>query len=144
MQHPGSAGELKCRIVVSNKRTHAEGHCEAPCVKSRSQNWDPASWKSHPKSFQVLVLEIASVKIQAPKLRSQVLKTMSWKPYPKISQVFLPALPGPVCNCCPAPARFGTALVPEKGGRREGESAVHVRDLWFCTTSTTTYLPTKC
>ncbi len=23
----------------------AEGHCEAPCVKSRSQNWDPTSWK---------------------------------------------------------------------------------------------------
>ncbi len=93
----------------------AEGHCEAPCVKSRSQNWDPTSWKSRPKSFQVSVLETASVKIQAPKLRSQVLKTMSWKsyakisqapklrsqvlktmswkPYPKISQVFLPARP---------------------------------------------------
>jgi len=63
----------------------AEGHCEAPCVKSRSQNWDLTSWKSRPKSFQVSVLETASVKIQAPKLRSQVLKTMSWKSYPKIS-----------------------------------------------------------
>jgi hypothetical protein len=74
----------------------AEGHCEAPCVKSRSQNWDPTSWKSRPKIFQVSVLETASVKIQAPKLRSQVLKIMSWKSYPKISQVFLagrPALP---------------------------------------------------
>jgi hypothetical protein len=58
----------------------------SPCVKSKSQNWDPTSWKSRPKSFQVSVLETASVKIQAPKLRSQVLKTMSWKPYPKISQ----------------------------------------------------------
>jgi len=36
-----------------------EGHCEAPCVKSRSQNWDPTSWKSRPKSFQVSVLETA-------------------------------------------------------------------------------------
>ncbi len=26
---------------------------------------------------------------------------------------------------------FATSLVPEKGGRREGESAVHVRNLWF-------------
>jgi hypothetical protein len=50
-----------------------------PCVKSRSQNWDPTSWKSRPKSFQVSILETASVKIHAPKLRSQVLKTMSWK-----------------------------------------------------------------
>ncbi len=58
----------------------------SPCVKSRSQNWDPTSWKSRLKSFQVSILETASVKIQAPKLRSQVLKTMSWKPYPKISQ----------------------------------------------------------
>ncbi len=64
----------------------AKGHCEAPCVKSRSQNWDLTSWKSCPKSFQVSILETASVKIQAPKLRSQVLKTMSWKPYPKISK----------------------------------------------------------
>jgi hypothetical protein len=71
----------------------AEGHCEAPCVKSRCQNWDLTSWKSRPKSFQVSILETASVKIQAPKLRSQVLKTMSWKPYPKISQVFLPGRP---------------------------------------------------
>ncbi len=75
----------------------AEGHCEAPCVKSRSQNWNPTSWKSRPKSFQVSVLETASVKIQAPKLRSQVLKTMSWKPYPKISQVFLPGRPALPC-----------------------------------------------
>ncbi len=83
----------------------AEGHCEAPCVKSRSQNWDPTSWKSGPKSFQVSVLETASVKIQAPKLRSQVLKTMSWKSYPKISQVFSPgrpALPLSPCPCRPA------------------------------------------
>ncbi len=50
------------------------------------ENWDPTSWKSHLKSFQVSVLETTSVKIQAPKLRSQVLKTMSWKPYFKISQ----------------------------------------------------------
>jgi hypothetical protein len=50
----------------------------SPCVKSRSQNWDPTSWKWRPKGFQVSVLETASVKIQAPKLRSQVLKTMSW------------------------------------------------------------------
>jgi len=87
----------------------AEGHCEAPCVKFRSQNWDPTSWKSRPKSFQVSVLETASVKIQAPKLRSQVLKTMSWKPYPKISQVFLPgrpALPLPPCPVCPCTAQF--------------------------------------
>jgi len=42
----------------------AEGHCEAPCVKSRSQNSDLTSWKSHPKSFQVSVLETASVKIR--------------------------------------------------------------------------------
>jgi hypothetical protein len=54
----------------------------SPCVKSRSHNWDPKFWKSRPKSFQVSVLETASVKIQAPKLRSQVLKTMSWKPAP--------------------------------------------------------------
>jgi hypothetical protein len=60
----------------------AEGQCEAPCVKSRSYNWDPKSWKSRLKSFQVSILETASVKIQAPKLRSQVLKTMSWKPAP--------------------------------------------------------------
>ncbi len=68
------------------KKILGPGSCEAPYVKSRSQNWNPTSWKSRPKSFQVSVLEIASVKIQAPKLRSQVLKTMSWKPYPKISQ----------------------------------------------------------
>ena len=68
------------------KKIPGPGSCEAPCVKSRSQNWDPTSWKSRPKSFQVSVLETASVKIQASKLRSQVLKTMSWKPYPKISQ----------------------------------------------------------
>jgi hypothetical protein len=66
----------------------------SPCVKFRSQNWDPTSWKSRPKSFQVSVLETASVKIQAPKLRSQVLKTMSWKPYPKISHA--PKSAGPV------------------------------------------------
>ncbi len=94
----------------------AKVHCEAPCVKSRSQNWDPTSWRSHPKSFQVSLLETASVKIQAPKLRSQILKTMSWKPcsenhilkfprpqswdpkswkpYPKISQA--PKSAGPV------------------------------------------------
>jgi len=76
--------------------------CEAPCVKSRSQNWDPTSWKSRLKSFQVLVLETASVKIQAPKveipsLENHILKfprpqswnPKFWKPYPKISQVFL-------------------------------------------------------
>ncbi len=68
------------------KKIPGPGSCEAPCVKSRSQNRDPTSWKSRPKSFQVLILETVSVKIQAPKLRSQVLKTMSWKPYPKISQ----------------------------------------------------------
>ncbi len=60
------------------KKIPGPGSCEAPCVKSRSQNWDPTPWKSRPKSFQVSVLETASVKIQAPKLRSQVLKTMSW------------------------------------------------------------------
>jgi hypothetical protein len=69
----------------------------SPYVKSRSQNWDLTSWKSRPKSFQVSVLETASVKIQAPNLRSQVLKTMSWKPYPKISQVFL-GLGNPECK----------------------------------------------
>jgi hypothetical protein len=79
------------------KKIPGLGSCEAPCVKSKSQNWDPTSWKSHPKSFQVSVLETASVKIQAPKLRSQVLKTMSWKPYPKISQVFL-GLGNPECK----------------------------------------------
>jgi len=84
------------------KKIPGPGSCEAPYVKSRSQNWDPTSWKSHPKSFQVSILETANVKIQAPKLRSQVLKpypkisqapklksqvlkTMSWKSYPKIS-----------------------------------------------------------
>ncbi len=85
----------------------AEGHCEAPCVKSRSQNWDLTSWKSHPKSFQVSVLETASVKIQASKLRSQVLKTMSWKPYPKISQVFLPGLTCPCRPGLPCPGHPG-------------------------------------
>ncbi len=78
------------------------GHCEVAwfpihVLKIMCQNWDPTSWKSHPKSFQVLVLETASVQIQAPKLRSQVLKTMSWKPYPKISQVFL-GLGNPECK----------------------------------------------
>ncbi len=66
----------------------------SPGVKSKSQNWDPTSWKSRLKSFQVSILETASVKIQAPKLRSQVLKTMSWKPYPKISQA--PKSAGPI------------------------------------------------
>ncbi len=61
---------------------HGQRPLWSPCVKSRSQNWDPTSWKSHLKSFQVSVLETASVKIQAPKMRSQVLKTMSWKPAP--------------------------------------------------------------
>ncbi len=79
----------------------AEGHCEAPCVKSRSQNWDPTSWKSRPKSFQVSVLETASVKIQAPKLRSQVLKTMSWKP----SLIYFPGLFAWPGLACPCPAR---------------------------------------
>ncbi len=68
------------------KKIPGLGLCESPFVKSRSQNWNPTSWKSCLKSFQVSVLETASVKIQAPKLKSQVLKTMSWKPYPKISQ----------------------------------------------------------
>ncbi len=62
------------------KKIPGPGSCEAPCVKSRSQNWDPTSWKSRLKSFQVSILETMSVKIQAPKLRSQVLKIMSWKP----------------------------------------------------------------
>ncbi len=78
------------------------GHCEVTwfpihVLKIMCQNWDPTSWKSHLKSFQVSVLETASVKIQAPNLRSQVLKTMSWKPYPKISQVFL-GLGNPECK----------------------------------------------
>jgi hypothetical protein len=59
------------------KKIPGPGSCEAPCVKSKSQNWDPTSWKSRPKRFQVSILEIVSVKIQAPKLRSQVLKIIS-------------------------------------------------------------------
>ncbi len=66
-------------------------------LKIMCQNWDPTSWKSHPKSFQISILETASVKIQASKLRSQVLKTMSWKSYPKIAQVFL-GLGNPECK----------------------------------------------
>jgi len=65
------------------------------------------SWKSRPKSFQVSVLETASVKIQAPKLRSQVLKTMSWNfPGPKVQ---IPSPENHVLKTiswppCPAPA----------------------------------------
>ncbi len=66
------------QLLTLTQLVGAFGHCEAPCVKSRSQNWDPTSWKSRPKIFQVSVLETASVKIQAPKLRSQILRTMSW------------------------------------------------------------------
>jgi len=85
----------------------------SPCVKSRSQNWDPTSWKSRPKSFQVSILETASVKIQAPKLRSQVLKTMSWKPYPKISQ----------------PQRMPGRSVARRGGCRAEPGRPSVTDL---------------
>ncbi len=79
------------------KKFQVLDHVKPPMWNPGSQNWDPTSWKSRPKSFQVSVLETASVKIQAPKLRSQVLKTMSWKPYPKISQVFL-GLGNPECK----------------------------------------------
>jgi hypothetical protein len=66
----------------------------SPClVYIRSQNWDPTSWKWRPKSFQVSVLETASVKIQAPKLRSQILRTMSWKLYPAVAVPVLVRLP---------------------------------------------------
>jgi len=73
-------------LKIMCQKIPSPGSCEALCVKSRSQNWNPTSWKSRPTNFQVSVLETTSVKIQAPKLRSQVLKTMSWKPYPKIFQ----------------------------------------------------------
>jgi len=53
----------------------AEGHCEAPYVKSRSQNWDPTSWKSHLKSFQVSVW-----KPRVWKSRPQSWDPKSWKP----------------------------------------------------------------
>jgi hypothetical protein len=70
-----------------------------PCVKSRSQNWDPTSckshlkvfrfrswkprvWKSRPQSWDPKSWKPYPKISQAPKLRSQVLKTMSWKPYP--------------------------------------------------------------
>ncbi len=96
-RHVKGSSKLQ-KLKMSNFEVEFEGHCEAPCVKFRSQNWDPTSWKSRLKSFQVSVLKTMSWKSypkisQAPKLRSQVLKIMSWKPYPKISQVFLPGRP---------------------------------------------------
>jgi hypothetical protein len=45
----------------------------SPCVKSRSQNWDPTSWKSRPKSFQVSVLETENHVLKVFRFRS-------WKP----------------------------------------------------------------
>jgi hypothetical protein len=62
--------EVACSSSMSwkscAKKIPGLGSCEAPCVKSKFQNWDPTSWKSRLKSFQVLILEIATVKIQAP------------------------------------------------------------------------------
>jgi len=87
-----------CEAPVWNPSPKIEiSHLENHVLKVfRFWSWKP-SWKSCPQSFQVSILETASVKIQAPKLRSQVLKTMSWKPYPKISQVFLD-LGNPECK----------------------------------------------
>ncbi len=78
------------------KKFQVLDHVKPPVWNPGPKNWDPTPWKSRLKSFQVSILETASVKIQAAKLRSQVLKTMSWKPYPKISQA--PKLRSQVLN----------------------------------------------
>jgi len=66
------------------------------------RSWKPRVWKSRPQSWDLKSWKPCRENHILKFPRPQSWDPKSWKPNLKISQVFLPALPCPVCNCCPA------------------------------------------